>query len=145
MKRKRHYFCLPLSVMHTLIVVFNIALWSFLVAITALNNNIIGLVVSSSLLVTSIIVGCLMTYYNGWASWEVIDGNIIVKKLFRKKRSIKLDNVDSIVPKRLESISFDGIDSLDGYAISGDGVTIVLPKTKASDALVEEIKKRNNI
>ena len=86
-----------------------------------------------------------MTYYNGWASWEVVDGNIIVKKLFRKKRSIKLDNVDSIVPKRLESISFDGIDSLDGYAISGDGVTIVLPKTKASDALVEEIKKRNSI
>ena len=145
MKRKRHYFDFWASFLHTSFLMFCTIISLITLIITIINGQTLGFVLFLSFLFCTIILGLLFVVYDGWAEWEVINNCIVIKKLFRKKRLIPLSEVNSIVQKQLNQQFFGYNDIVEGYEISGSETTIIIPKTEASDALVKEIKKRNNI
>ena len=145
MKRNRHYFYFWVSVLNTSLFVLSTILFGVGFVMTALGGDTVGLVVSSILLSGAILVGFILAFFDGWAAWEIEDDRLVATKLFRRRRSIPLESVTSVQRKPLDVIFLHLTDRVEGYAISGNGVTIVIPKAVESDALVEEIRKRNGI
>ena len=145
MKRNRHYFYFWVSVLNTSLFVLSTSLFGVGFVMTALGGDTVGLVVSSILLSGAILVGFILAFFDGWAAWEIEDDRLVATKLFRRSRSIPLESVTSVQRKPLDVIFLHLTDRVEGYAISGNGVTIVIPKAVESDALVEEIRKRNGI
>ena len=144
MKKKRHYFYFQVSILNTIFFVLFGVFFFVSAVFTALSGNIGNFIVCISLFIATILTSCIFVIYDGWAAWEIANGQLVVTKLFRKKRSISLGKVNLIFHKKIDVLFiFDCPNQIDGYARSGDGVTVVIPKTEASDALVEEIKRTN--
>lgn len=144
MKRKRHFFDFWASLLNTILMMGCTVFFAIGVVVGACDKNIAIFIASLILLLVAFSADCLLVIYDGWKAWEVVGDCLVVTKLFRKKQSISLGQVTSIEQKHVELVCLDMSDNVDGYAFTGNGITICIPKSKESDALVDEIRQRNN-
>lgn len=143
MKNKRHYFNLFASILNTLVFTAGALFFVSGVIVAAINDNIPLFATLLTILSFVLMGSAFFVIYNGWAAWEVIDGCLVVTRLFRKKQVIPLDRVSSVRLCRRDWITLDMVDKVDCYAISSNGITVYIPKESESDALIEEIRKKS--
>ena len=145
MKAKRHYFYLPISIVNTVIFVssLSLSLTGFVFTLAAGNAwGFVGCGIMSSL---SVFLGIGYAVFDGWASWQANEETITAFKLFRGTKTITVSQISSIDEGVMETFFFDTVEKVKCYEIRSGNTVIKLPKCDASDALVIEVRKRNNI
>ena len=145
MKAKRHYFYLPISIVNTVVFVSSLSLFlaGFVSCLIAGNTQgVVGFGIMSSL---SVFLGIGYAVFDGWASWQANEETITTFKLFRGTKTIAVSQISSIDEGVMETVFFETVEKVECYEIRSGNTVIKLPKCDASDALVIEVKRRNNI
>ena len=145
MKAKRHYFYLPISIVNTVLFVssLSLCLTGFVSSLVAGNTQgVVNFGIGSSL---PMAVGIFYAVFDGWASWRANEETITTFKLFRGTKTITVSQISSIDEGVMETVFVGTVEKLECYEIRSGNTVIKLPKCDASDALVIEVKKRNNI
>ena len=77
--------------------------------------------------------------------WGVKDDEIYVFRLFRKKKRIRIKDVEQIKTGKIKIFVYDALDEYPSYVLKGNGIEISIPKDTESDDLVNEIAVINQI
>ena len=144
MKHNRHYFYKSISIINTAIFSGSVILLLFALIMFICYFNLIGCFVFGILIILFFPVGFILLHYDGWKSWEIIDNTIVVKQIFKKKRTINLNEIDLIKPVQLEVVNLlspSYFDFVDGYSIVGNSFSIDIAKSKDFDDLLLNLKK----
>jgi len=144
MKHNRHYFYKSISIINTAIFSGIVILLLFALIMSLCYFSLIGCFVFGILIILCFPVGFILLHYDGWKSWEIIDKTIVVKQIFKKRRTINLNEIDLIKPVQLEVVnllSSSYFDFVDGYSIVGNGFSIDVAKSKDFDDLLLSLKK----
>ena len=145
MKAKRHYFYLPISIVNTVIFVSSLSLFLTGFVFTLVAGNTLGVVISGILSSLSVFLGIGYAVYDGWANWQANEETIMTFKLFRGTKTITVSQISSIDEGVMETVFVGTVEKVECYEIRSGNTLIKLPKCGASDALVIEVKKWNNI
>lgn len=140
MKAKRNFFHLSLSIVNTIVFAASLSLF-----LTGFIVSLASVVASGILLSLSVAVGIVYAIFDGWANWRVSEDAIIVSKLFRGTKTIMVSQISSVDEGVMDMVSIGTAETMECYEIHGGDSVIKLPKCQASDALIAEIRKRNNI
>ncbi len=87
----------------------------------------------------------IIIFFDGFPFWQIKNDFIITKRLFRKKKIIQISKITAISEKEISTLFWVDVESIDVYVLSDGNITLEIPKGKASDALIKEIKERNDI
>lgn len=102
------------------------------------------MVCSSIFLALTFSVTIIVIVTDGWASWQVVDDVLIVKKLFCKTKRIHISEIKHITEiRRLYYGFYTG--SVSYYQIASNNSKTIIPVSKESKLVVKEIKERYGI
>ena len=147
MKHNRHYFYKSISIINTAIFSGIVILLLFaLIMSICFNPNCCF--VFGILFILFFPVGFILLHYDGWKSWEIIGKTIVVKQIFKKKRTINLYEIDLIKPVQLEVVNLlspSYFDFVDGYSIVGNSFSIDIAKSKDFDDFLLSLKNYKKV
>lgn len=145
MKNRKHFFAFAVSIVNSIIVMFilSIAIWGLVASLVqGFKKDFLWVIVFFAV---SIGFGTLYAILDGWAMWGVKDDEIYVFRLFRKKKRIRIKDVEQIKTGKIKIFVYDALDECPSYVLKGNGIEISIPKDTESDDLVNEIAVINQI
>ncbi len=144
MKTKRHYFCLPLSIANTIVFVTSLIFFVIGFIHSLLVGSLGGTIVAAVLVSMATAAGIVYLIFDGWANWQT-DGEVIsVSKLFKGTKTVIVSQIISMREDVMETVFVGAIETLDCYEICSKEITIKIPKSQASNALIRRVKNALN-
>lgn len=147
MKQQFHFFFLGHSVFDTLFFASFTAFFAtgFIINCVSGDNNVSAIICLGVLLVAMVFLGVIFCVFDGWAFWRIKENKLLVGKLFRKTKSMNPFDIVFVDEGQMDIVVFATAELLDCYKLFDGKQTICIPKSKAADALIDEIKALCNL
>ncbi len=145
MNTKKHFYSLFVSVVYSSALLFSLSLFIPCFIDALLNNRTINIIGSSIFLTLTLFATALFVVFDGWASWQVIDDVIVIKKIFRKTKSINFSEVTIINKCYRFYHGLLGGSMVKCYQIICGNIKTVIPASKELAIVVKKIVENYKI